>query len=402
MLSAGAVGGGISSAVAQALGGGRKEDADALLMHAIIINLTLGILFSALFLVFGETLYAHMGGVGGSLHAALQYSNMVFAGAALVWLMNALASVLRGTGNMLVPSAAICIGFVILLPLSPALIFGFGPIPALGVAGGAAAVLITLFVSTLLLIWYIWSGRSLVRPRWTRLNKRLFVSILRVGAVGAVSTLQTTLVFALTTALVGASAGPGALAGYGTGARLEYLLIPLVFGLGAPLVAMVGTNVGAGQKARALRIAFIGGAIAFGLTELIGLAAALWPRAWLEIFGHDPQMLATGITYLRIVGPTFGFFGLGLCLYFASQGAGRLVWPLFSGFLRLVVAIGLGWILYRATDSIAGLFAALALGLIVYGCSLAVAIARGVWFGGDYRMNPLRLWRNPAPATAQS
>jgi Na+-driven multidrug efflux pump len=78
----------------------------------------------------------------------------------------------------------------------------------------------------------------------------LFADILRVGAVASITTLQTNLTVALTTALVGSAAGPGAIAGYGTGGRLEYLLVPLVFGLGAPLVALVGTNIGAGQNAR--------------------------------------------------------------------------------------------------------------------------------------------------------
>jgi len=150
------------------------------------------------------------------------------------------------------------------------------------------------------------------------------------------------LTVALTTALVGAHGGPGAVAGYGTGARLEYLLIPLVFGLGAPLVALVGTNIGAGQRQRALRIALIGGALAFAITETVGVAAALWPAAWLGLFGDDPQMLAVGVAYLRVVGPTYGFFGLGLSLYFASQGAGRLAWPLLGGLFRLVIAIGGG------------------------------------------------------------
>ncbi len=393
MLSAGAVGGGISSAIARALGSGRRGDADALVLHAIIVNVALGAVISLPVLVFGPSLYRALGGEGASLEAALDYSNVVFAGVVLVWLMNALASVLRGTGNMLVPSVAICVGVALLVPLSPCLIFGFGPIPALGIAGGGVAVVFTTALSAAGMAWYIWSGRSVVRPKLSPLRQWLFVDILRVGAVGSVSTLQTTLVFALTTALVGAASGPSALAGYGTGARLEYLLIPLVFGLGAPLVALVGTNIGAGQRARALSIALIGGALAFALTETIGLAAAVWPRAWLELFDNDPRMLETGTTYLRIVGPTYGFFGLGLALYFASQGAGRLLWPLLGGFLRLVVAIGGGWLVLRATGSLSWLFAALALGLVAYGLTLTAAISSGVWFGQDQRMNPLRFWR---------
>ncbi len=123
----------------------------------------------------------------------------------------------------------------------------------------------------------------------------------------------------------------GAVAGFGTGARLEYLLIPMIFGIGAPLVALVGTNIGAGQRERALRIGLTGGALAFVLTEAIGIAAAIWPEQWLMLFSNEPDVIAAGSAYLRIVGPTYGFFGLGLALYFASQGAGRLFWPLTGG-----------------------------------------------------------------------
>jgi putative MATE family efflux protein len=380
MLSGGAMGGGISSAIARALGGGRRDDADALVLHAIVINVAVGGAFSALVLGFGPSLYRGLGGTGAALEAALLYSNIVFLGTPLVWLMNALASVIRGTGNMLVPSLAVCSGVVLLVPLSPCLIFGLGPFPALGMAGAGIAVLSTTALVAAVLGAYIASGGSVVRFVGWRLRWRLFADILRVGAVASVTTLQTTLTVALTTALVGAAAGGDAIAGYGTGSRLEYLLVPLVFGLGAPLVALVGTNIGAGQPARALRVALTGGAIAFALTETIGIAASVWPTAWLGSFSNDPGMLASGAQYLRIVGPAYGFFGLGLSLYFASQGAGRLAWPLFAGLLRLVIAVGGGWVALRLTGSLGWLFAALALALVTYGLTLSAAVASGAWF----------------------
>ena len=352
MLSAGAIGGGISSAVARALGGGRRSDAEALVFHALVISTVLGLATSALFLIFGRSLYVAMGGRGPSLEAAMAYSNVVFAGNLLVWILNALASVLRGTGNMLVPAMAIIVGVVLLVPLSPVLIFGWGPLPALGIAGGGWAIVLTTLLMICVLAWYILSGCSLVSLRWTPLTWAPTADILRVGGVGAVSTLQTTLTVALTTALVGSAGGPDAVAGYGTAARLEYLLIPLVFGLGAPMVALVGTSIGAGDRQRALRIALTGGALSFAVTGTIGVAAAVWPQAWLSLFGDDPAMLAAGVSYLRIVGPTFGFFGLGLSLYFASQGAGRLGWPLLAGMIRLVIAVGGGWVAMALTGSL--------------------------------------------------
>jgi len=383
MVSAGAMGGGISSAVARALGAGRRDEADALVLHAIIVNVAFGAFFSTLMLVFGSWIYRALGGTGGELQTALSYSNVVFAGNILLWLMNALASVIRGTGNMLVPALVICAGVVFLIPLSPCLIFGVGPFPRLGVAGAGLAVVLFYVAGTVVLLWYILSGRNVARFRLTRLRWSLFRDILAVGAVAAVTSLQTNVTVALATGLVAIASGTDAVAGYGTGVRLEYLLIPVVFGLGAPLVAFVGTNIGAKQKQRALRIALIGGAMAFVISETLGLIAALWPRAWLALFSPDPRVIETGSAYLRIVGPTYGFFGLGMALYFASQGAARLFWPLMTGFLRVIIAIGVGWLALYLTGSLNWLFAALALGLIVYGVVLTLAITSGAWFRGS-------------------
>jgi putative MATE family efflux protein len=382
-ISAGAMGGGISAAIARALGRGQRDDADALVLHAVVINIVLGLVFSGIMLAFGRPIFRALGGTGGELEAALLYSNVVFAGNVLLWVMNGLASAIRGTGNMLVPAIVICVGVVFLVPLSPVLIFGWGPLPALGVAGGGTAIVAFYAAGTAVLGWYVLSGRNLARLRRARLRWPLFRDILRVGAVASLQSVQTNLTIALATALVAGAAGVDAVAGFGTGVRLEYLLIPLVFGLGAPLVALVGTNIGAGQQQRALHIALTGGALAFALTETLGLVAAIWPAQWLSLFSAEPSMIETGSAYLRIVGPAYGFFGLGLSLYFASQGAGRLFWPLFFGFLRVFISIVGGWLVLRWTGSLDWLFAALALGLVVFGTSVALAIRSGAWFRGQ-------------------
>jgi putative MATE family efflux protein len=380
MISAGAMGGGISSAIARALGAGRREEADSLVLHAVIINVALGGFFSAVMLLYGEPIYRALGGQGGELQAALIYSNVVFSGNVVLWLMNGLANVIRGTGNMLVPALVTIIGVLVLVPLSPCLIFGVGPLPALGIAGGGVAVVLFNVGGAAALLWYILSGHNLARLRPTRLRWPLFREILRVGAVASLTSIQTNIVIGGTTALVASAAGSIAVAGYGTGARLEYLLIPLVFGLGAPLVALVGTNVGAGNRERALRIGLIGAAIAFSLTEAIGIMAALFPRTWLNLFSTDPRVVEVGVTYLRVVGPFYGFFGLGLSLYFASQGAGRLFWPLVTGTVRLLIAIVGGWLALRFTGSLIWLFVLLAVGLAVYGLLMLAAVASGAWF----------------------
>ena len=382
MTSAGAMGGGIASAIARALGARRRSDADALVLHALLIAAVFALAFMVTVVAGGRWLYTRMGGSGGALDAALVYSNWVFGGALLVWLFNTLSAVIRGTGNMALPAYVTVAGAVLLLPLSPLLIFGWGPLPGLGIAGGAIALLLYYLASSAVLAAYLWSSRSLLRPslRGLQLRWALFADILRVGLVGTVSTVATNLAIGITTALVGAY-GTAAIAGYGTASRLEYLLVPLVFGLGAPLVAMVGTCIGAGQRERALRATWIGAAIAFAMTEAIGLWAAAYPAAWLSLFNTEPAMIEAGSQYLRIVGPWYGFFGLGLVLYFASQGAGRLLWPVLGNIARLVVAVAGGWLALHGGYAIAGVFAAQAAAMVVYGIANAWTIAGGAWFG---------------------
>jgi Na+-driven multidrug efflux pump len=209
-----------------------------------------------------------------------------------------------------------------------------------------------------------------------RFHGSLFKEILRVGAVSALVTLGTNVTVASMTGLVG-TFGPAAIAGYGVGSRLEYLLVPLVFGLGAPLVALVGTNVGAGQHARAMRGAWLGGLAAALICALIGVLGAAYPRAWLSLFDSDPAMLDAGSSYLRAAGPFYGFFGLGLGLYFAMQGFGRLRWAVVANFTRLGIAVGGGWLILHLTGDLTYVFVALSLGLLAFGVINAVAVACG-------------------------
>jgi Na+-driven multidrug efflux pump len=291
---------------------------------------------------------------------------------------------------MAVPAAVTCIGALLLIPLSAALIFGWGPFPALGIAGGAFAFVTFYAIGSAVLALYLWTGRSVVRPslhgrgfRWP-----LFSDILRVGLVAALVTVATNATIAISTGFVG-QFGPAAIAGYGVGSRLEYLLVPLAFGFGGPLVALVGTNIGAGQRQRALRAAWIGAAIAAGLTEVIGLCAAAFPHAWLTLFDTDPLMLDAGSRYLRTVGPFYGLFGLGMALYFASQGAGRLKWPLLANITRLAIAAGGGWIALNASGELTHVFIAQSAALAAFGIINAAAVARGAWFTGNRGQTPI-------------
>ena len=379
MMSNGGIGGGVSSAVARALGGGRRNDADSLVWHAIVSGAAFGAVFTAAEWLGGRWLFHIMGGNGDVLAAALGYGNVVFAGSILIWLTSLLAAALRGAGNVLVPAAVTLTGAIIVIPLSPALIFGWGPLPRMGVAGAGTAVICYYVVATATLLLYLRSRNSPLKLRIAAIEWRLLRDILKVGGLSSLSTVQINLTVAIVTGMVG-RVGTDAVAGYGIASRLDYLLIPLGFGIGTGALTMVGINVGAGNFERARRIGWIAGLFGAGVMEAIGVAAATAPHAWLGMFTSDPNVLATGTLYFHIVAPFYGLIGLGMLLYFAGQGAGQVFWPVIAGTARLAIAGVGGWIIVaRLGLGLPTLFVAVACAAVAYGGGTAVAMLLGPW-----------------------
>src|SRR5438445_392006 len=309
---------------------------------------------------------------------ALAYSDVLFAGAVLVWLANTFASALRGSGNTALPAGALAVAALVQIPLSGALTLGWWPFPALGIRGTALAYALAFGVAALGMGLYLWS--SPLRPGGSdwRLERRLFGEILRVGALSSVSALQTVLTAIILTGCVG-SFGTAALAGYGVGVRLELLQVPIVFAIGQALVILVGTHIGAGRPARAKRIAWTGTLLAVGVSLAIGVSAALFPAAWVRIFSDDPDVLETGGLYLRSVAPFYALFAAGMALYFASQGAGRVGLPILAGTARLAVVAAGGLIVVQAGAPLAALFGVIAFGIALFGALTGAAVYRATW-----------------------
>ena len=383
MMSNGGIGGGVSSAIARARGAGRRHDADALVWHAVVVAIVFGALFTLGALTGGPALFKALGGEGASLANAVLYSNLVFGAAVPIWLTNLLASALRGAGNVKVPAILTAAGAVLTLALSPPLILGWGPLPRLGVAGAGCAMILYYLGAMIAFIVFMRSPATPVRLVVGRIELRLLKEILGVGMLSALGTVLANATVVLCTGLVGIF-GAAAIAGYGMASRFDYLLIPLLFALGTASVTMVGTNVGAGQMARARRIAWTAAWLSAATTGLIGLCAALAPEVWMRLFSQDAEVIAVGASYLRRAAPFYGFYGFGMALYFASQGAGKVLWPVIAGVMRLVVATGGGWywvVIHHG--SLAGLFWFVAASLCLFGVVNAAAFATGASWGGQ-------------------
>ena len=380
MMSAGAMGGGVSSAISRALGAGDRDRAAVLALHAAIIGTGAGVFFTATMLLFGREFYWLLGGRGGVLEQADHYSQVLFSGAVSIWLVNTLSSVLRGTGDMRLPSATLIGVGAVQIAVGGTLGLGLAGAPKLGMHGVAAGQLVAFTLGAMFLAWYLVSGRSRLKLNFAAFSfqRGMFVDILKVGAVSCLSPLQSVLTILIFTRIL-AGFGTETLAGYGMGSRLEFLLIPIAFAFGVASVPMVGMAIGAGLVSRARQVAWTAGAAAGLSVGLLGLVVAIKPGLWVSLFTSDPGVTAAAYSYFALAGPAFGFFGLGTCLYFSSQGAAKVGGPVLAGTARLlVVALG-GWWLAQVNAPAWTLFALVGAAMVVFGLGTALAIGVTRW-----------------------
>src|SRR5712671_2715703 len=356
-MSGGAMGGGVASAIARAIGAGDKDRASTLASHALLIGICFGLVFMLGMLIFGRGLLELLGGRGNVLAQAMAYVQIFFGGAVLPWLMNTMAGILRGTGGL-----------------------GLGPIPAFGMRGVAAGSLTAYFISVSVMGWYLFSGRARVVPkvRGLRIQRAMFFDILKVGAIACFSPLQSVLTVTIFTRML-ADFGTEVLAGYGIGARLEFMLTSIAFAVGIASVPMVGMTIGAGRVARARRIAWIAGLVSFVSVGLIATVIAIFPDLWVNIFTSDPGVRAASRQYLHTAAPMYAFIGLSISMYFSSQGAAKVLGPVLAQTARLLfVAVG-GWWLLMHEATAANFFALAAASMVVLGTLSALSVILTRW-----------------------
>ncbi len=379
-MSGGAMGGGVASAIARALGADDAERASALAVHALMIGICFGLTFMAGMLIFGPYLFAALGGKGRVLSEAIGYAQIFFAGAVLPWIMNTLAALLRGTGNMKLPSAIILNSAFFQIVFGGVLGLGFGPVPQFGMRGVAAGTLMAFSIGAAIMAWYLLSGRSRVKLnfRGFRFQRAMFYDILQVGAIACFSPLQIVLTVTIFTHLL-ANFGTEVLAGYGIGARLEFMLTSLAFAVGIASVPMIGMAIGAGRIARARRIAWTAGGLSFAAVGFFGSFFALYPDVWVNIFTDNAAVRAASRHYLSIVGPFLAFVGLAISLYFSSQGAARVAGPVLAQTARLVFVMAGGWWLMSQGATGSHFFWLAAASMILLGVLAAAAVRLTNW-----------------------
>ena len=384
MMAGGAIGGGTTSAVARALGAGAIERAESIAWHAALLALAMSGLYMIVLGLFARPVFQLLGGEGAALAGAVSYARVAFGGAAASWFVWVISAIHRGTGDTATPARAIVTASAAQILMSGALTLGWFGLPALGVMGAAAALVICQGVAAVYLALFLVRGKGRLRLRPHALHWVSLRDIMKVGGLGLINSICMAMTVVAITGFVGRY-GTEALAGYGLGARLELMMVPIVFGVGAALTAAVGVNVGAGQYARARRFAWAGAGAAFTVIGLMGACVALVPGLWLDLFTADPDAYEFGVSYLMIAAPFYGLFGAGQAFYFASQGTGRMILPVTATLTRFLTVTAIGALTVYLGWDVTGLFVAVAVGLTLMGAGQALCLLGPGWRAGRSR-----------------
>jgi putative MATE family efflux protein len=380
-MAFGALGGAVSSSIARSLGANDKDKAEELLWHALYISFLGALIFFIGFLFFGEWLLITLGGSSDLLQESLAYCLVYLSGGLVVWLSGSLTAALRGMGDMQFPAklTVVCAGIQVFL--SSGFILGWFGFPKLGLVGSAWSMIITSSFMAVACVIKLLSAKSPIKLKIQKITfeKNLFEDIFSVALPASLSPIFTVGTVLVLTGLIG-QFGTSAIAGYGIGSRVEFLLIPIVFSIGTAMTTMVGTNIGANNIDRAERIGMIGATSAGLLSGVIGLILALTPDIWIRVFTADQETLMVTKQYIQILGVCYLFQGFGLSLYFASQGANAMKWPIVITALRFVVFTVAALVsVYWLSTGIVGIFYSSAGAMILFGVLMVVALKKGAW-----------------------
>ena len=378
MMSAGAIGGASTSSISRFLGADLIENANSAIWHAILIGIFMSLIYTIIFGFFPEYIYSSMGGDKDVLDGAIDFSEIAFGGAVFTWLLYIFSAILRAMGEFVVPAKVQILGCLFQIFLGGVLTVGWFGFESFGIVGPAIAMVVSHFFMMIYLYFYIKYKQKIIKLSTYPLNKKSFLDIMKVGAGGLINSTTIAGTVAVVTATV-SHYGIEALAGYGLGSRLEIIITPLVFGIGSVLTAAVGINAGANQMSRAKKIAWVGAIISFIIIGVISIAVAIYPELWLYNFETNILSEKYAILYLIIVGPFYCFFAAGQTLYFASQGTGKIFFPVIVGIIRFLTVSVVCYLTIIFSWSLSHIFYAVAFGLAITGIGLSLCMLGPDW-----------------------
>ena len=401
MLSNGAFGGAISGAVARAFGSKNIFQAECVFRSAILIACLGSLIMMLIFFLLAESFFIYFNIDKEVAISALSYGNILLGGIFLIWLFNIIISVTRGSGNTLVPaySWSIVLIFHIVIACTN---FNFenGTIILVkniklfnevfifsALQWSVISLLSGYFVGIIFVIGFYYFGKHSFSLNLRDVLK--FDGIIKLFKSGSLASCQSlmTIALALFCTTVISIFGINWTAGFGIAIRLELLLIPIIFGIGGALIAIVGANVGAKKISRAIAMTWKGTFFSVFIVGFIGLFFSIYPDLWSAFFTDNAEIKETSKLYLKVVAPFYAFFALGLGLYFTCQAFNTLLWPVIGTFIRMVFVILVTMLLFNfKVESPYLIFVTMSSGLIIYGLFISLGLRFGPW-KNYYKLN---------------
>jgi len=378
MIGAGAVGGGVVSALSRSIGKNDLNRANVVIWHSIIIYAVVAIIFFIVFVFFSKSLFIAMGAEESVVEKAVGYSRIFFILSPTIFLFYLMMSIYRSFGDYQFLAVINVLLGMLQLFLSGALSLGWFFFPSLGINGLALAFVIPQGLAGVFMFISILFGKYPVRFKILSLRKEIFIDILNVGGLGAINSTSIALTMIITTTFI-SRFGTEAIAGYGVCARLEQTLIPLAFGVGGVLTSCVGTNFGASQFYRARKSAWFGATFIATIAAIAGITFSIFPSLWLDFYTTDLNAYLIGALYLSIVAPFFPLFAFGKTLYFASQGTGKMLVPISGAITRLSIVTVFGFICVHLELEIKYLFFVIGIAMSSVGFILSLNMFGRVW-----------------------
>ena len=378
MIGAGAVGGGVVSALSRSIGKNDLNRANVVIWHSFIIYGVVALTFFIVFVFFSKSLFIAMGAEESVVEKAVGYSRIFFILSPTIFLFYLMMSIYRSFGDYQFLAVINVLLGLLQLFLSGALSLGWFFFPSLGINGLALAFVIPQGLAGIFMFISILFGKYPVRFKILSLRKEIFVDILNVGGLGAINSTSIALTMIITTTFI-SRFGTEAIAGYGVCARLEQTLIPLAFGVGGVLTSCVGTNFGANQFYRARKSAWFGASFIASIAAIAGITFSVSPSLWLDFYTTDLDAYLIGALYLSIVAPFFPLFAFGKTLYFASQGTGKMLVPISGAITRLFIVTVFGFICIYLKLEIKYLFFVIGIAMSSVGLILSLNMFGPVW-----------------------
>lgn len=329
---------GAASLIARRLGAGDNEGANRVAGVTISVTILLGVLMTAIFLPSLQVWLRLFGASGPVLILAESYMSILATFIVIAFFPMTIGAIIRAEGNPILASAVMITSAVTNIALDPILIFGLGPIPAMGIAGAATATVIAQAVGTTIFIIYFVSGRTsyLFRPSYFLPNLRILAEIYRVGVASIARLVAGSAVVVLVNRTA-ASFGFVPLAVLGVVFRsFSFIFMPCV-GVGQGMLPLVGFNFGAKQKERVGEVVFKAGLACFIWGTLCWVAIMLFPSQIMSIFNNDPEFLEMGTQAVRMFGLFLFAVGVQISMTFFFQGIGKGLPSLVLALARQVI-----------------------------------------------------------------